>query len=156
IFLNVGEAPPAQPDQNPPPLKPAFKKLEGQPDWLGKPERLVNVVVSDLDRDGDLDLLVLADDKPATAIVNDRLLRFHREETPNWQMYVNGGIVLDVNLDGAFDLFLIHPVSRSELLLGKLIEGEHRVAEGYSRQNISYTALIQAQAVDLDLDGFMD
>ena len=50
---------------------------------LGAPIAAVNLVVADFDLDRDLDLLVLADHRPTSMVVNDRLLRFHRVASPS-------------------------------------------------------------------------
>lgn len=159
IYLNVGKAPPAPPDKNPPPLTPAFKKLEAAPDWLGKPASTVNVLISDLDRDGDIDVLALRDGEPPTAVLNDRLLRFRREtflpdlmRSPPW----NGGLVLDANSDGIFDLMLTGRGERPLLLLGQPIEGQHPLDQGYRPGAVQSPPLLQGMVTDIDLDGFFD
>jgi tetratricopeptide (TPR) repeat protein len=159
VFLNVGEAPPAQPDRNPPPLTPAFTPLDGVLPGLEKPAPFVNLLVSDLDLDRDLDLLVVADRQPLSAILNDRLLKFQHQVVPvelvpagTW----NGGLVLDANHDGIFDLLLVGPGQRPLLLLGQPVEGEHALARCFRPEATNAPRLLQAQASDLDLDGFTD
>lgn len=163
VLLNVGEAPPAQAGAAPLPLTPRFRPLD--PADALKPftsQAVVNVAVSDLDLDRDLDLLVLADHpgalRPTPEIVrNERLLRFRTEPLTvegldpgpgRW----NGALVLDVNHDGRFDLFLTGPGERPVLLLNRA-EG---AAAPWSVGATQGPSLRQAQALDIDLDGWTD
>src|SRR5262249_35786124 len=99
VFLNGGEALPAAAGQSAA-LTTNFTRKKESDGLLGEPAPAVGLVVADFDLDHDLDLLVLADRTPASVVVNDRLLRFHRQALPEtlvprgtW----NGGLVLDVN-----------------------------------------------------------
>ncbi len=148
IYLNVGEAPPVQPDKNPPPLTPAFKKLEGLPEHVAQRKRFVNIVVSDFDGDNDLDLLLLGDNEPLHYLTNNRLLRFfpsstHFNPTPTEKW--NGGLVLDVDDDGVFEILLLAAGLRPQL-----------VHYGHGTRTIASPPLAQAQVVDIDLDGDAD
>src|SRR5207237_6802176 len=78
VFLNVGAVPALLATEDPPPCKPKFRRLEKPADLVGPPAPLIGLVSSDLDDDHDLDLLILADRRPTAAVLNDRLLRFHR------------------------------------------------------------------------------
>ncbi|MCI0460611.1 MAG: FG-GAP-like repeat-containing protein, partial [Gemmataceae bacterium] len=78
VYLNVGEVPAANPSQDPPPLKPRFraesKDRKGFPPLLGGSVPAVALAASDLEQDGDLDLVALADRTAPELVLNDRLL----------------------------------------------------------------------------------
>src|SRR5207244_11058794 len=82
VLLNTGEALPTTEKAPSPALTTKFQRLMEPVALLGAPVSAVNLVVADFDLDRDLDLLVLADHRPASMVVNDRLLRFHRAELP--------------------------------------------------------------------------
>jgi tetratricopeptide (TPR) repeat protein len=122
VYLNIGEAQPAQPSEDPPPLPPRFMRLEKPEALLAAGLSATGIVMSDFDTDGDMDLLVLADLAPLDLIFNDRLLRFHHAALPTdlapagrW----NGGLTLDANHDDRFDLFLLGPGQPPVLLLNE-------------------------------------
>jgi tetratricopeptide (TPR) repeat protein len=159
VFINVGEAPAARPTQDPPPGQPKFRRLEAPADLLGPAASVVGLALADLDDDHDLDLLVLADKQAPAMVLNDRLLRFHRETVPagfvppgRW----NGALVLDANHDGRSDLFLIGPQKRPILLISKPFERKKDVRTGYEIGSTNSPPLLQAQAIDLDYDGWTD
>jgi len=199
VYLNIGEAQPAQPSQDPPPLPPRFMRLEKPEALLAAGLSATGIVLSDFDTDGDLDLLVLADLAPLDLIFNDRLLRFHHAALPTdlapagrW----NGGLTLDANHDDRFDLLLLGPGQPPVLLLNEVIprpkEPERLPRNGGPappppeepkqplrkggieppvppppmpppvnepgtfKANIDSPPLLQAHAVDIDLDGWMD
>jgi hypothetical protein len=182
VFLNVGEAPPLSGKSLPgkePLLKPRFRRVYEEsarlPAALIPPVGLavtaaaeavarhrllggvvpaVGVAVADFDLDRDLDLLVLADRAAPTLVLNDRLLRFHRQALPEavippgrW----NGALVLDANHDGRSDLFLVRPDGPPLLLLNRTA-----TSQWLSTGNTNSPPLLQAQAIDLDLDGWTD
>src|SRR5439155_7738392 len=82
VFINVGEAPAVRPTQDPLPCEPKFRRLDSPADLLGPAVPTVGLTLADLDDDHDLDLLVLADRQAPAMVLNDRLLRFHREPVP--------------------------------------------------------------------------
>jgi tetratricopeptide (TPR) repeat protein len=160
VYLNVGERPPQDSgEDHPRPLKPCFKPLT-EPTALSQNDGPVTgIVMSDLDGDGDLDLLILADRAAPTPILNDRLLRFHRGKLPStlapaaaW----NGGLVLDVNGDGKFDLFLLPDGQKPILLLNRTAAYQSTAGPVFEKGATDSPPLLQAQAVDLDLDGHTD
>src|SRR5262249_7073839 len=120
IWLNVGEAKPASPSEDPPPLTPAFRRFDAPPQVLGEAAALANVVVSDVDGNQDVDLLVLADRAAPGFVRNGRLLRFQREAVPEALLPAgrwNGALALDANHDERADLFVIGPGQAPVLLL---------------------------------------
>jgi hypothetical protein len=159
VYLNVGEAPAANPaHQDPPPLAPRFRR-EPLPNLVGEPAHAVGVAVADLDLDFDLDLLVLADRTAPTAVFNDRLLRFHRSALPASLVNAgpwNGALVLDANHDGRSDLFLVGPGQRPVLLLSQRVPGEKDAGKLFTAGVTNSPPLLQALAVDLDHDGWTD
>ncbi len=159
VFLNTGEAPPANPGAPPPPLSGKFDRLEDKPELTGPPAPVVAVAASDLDGDGDLDLVVLADRQAPAVVLNDRLLRFRRTKLPDslappaaW----NGALVLDADHDGRSDLFLVAAGQPPRLLLNRMTPGNDEPAKWFEVGPCNGPALVQATAADVDLDGWMD
>ncbi|HEV3445939.1 MAG TPA: FG-GAP-like repeat-containing protein, partial [Gemmataceae bacterium] len=159
VYLNIGEAQPAQPSEDPPPLPPRFMRLEKPEALLAAGLSATGIVLSDFEMDGDLDLLVLADLAPLDLIFNDRLLRFHHHALPTdlapacrW----NGGLTLDANHDDRFDLFLLGPGQPPILLLNEANPGRNEPTQLFSKGSVDSPPLLQAHAVDIDLDGWTD
>jgi cytochrome c-type biogenesis protein CcmH/NrfG len=170
VYLNVGEAKPAAPSVDPPPLEPRFQRVRpGEKKGLAAltdgAGAAVGLAALDLDRDNDLDLLTLADGAAPGVVLNDRLLRFRGESLPaapfteggqearglRW----NGALVLDVDRDGRSDLLLV-PAGRPPLLLQNQHRREEPVAKWFVVAPTNAPPLLHAQAVDLDLDGAID
>ena len=96
VFLNMGEAPPrppgrqaARPDVQVPTRDRGRRRCWSKGRSSPSPP-------SDLDADRDVDLVVLADGQAPVAVLNDRLLRFHRDtglpvQAAEW----NGALVFD-------------------------------------------------------------
>jgi hypothetical protein len=158
VFLNAGEAQTVPPAPSPA-LTTQFKRIKEPEALLGGAVPATGLVVGDFDLDRDLDLLVLADHTPATLVVNDRLLRFHRAALPEtlvprgtW----NGGLVLDVNHNQRSDVFLVGPGHRPLLLLNRSPSAPTDPAQWFQAGTTNSPPLLQAQAVDIDLDGWTD
>jgi Flp pilus assembly protein TadD len=173
VFLNVGEVPAAEPSQNPPPLKARFRRAgpkdrKGLAPLLGGEVPAVALVAADLDLDGDLDLITLALDQAAPDLVfNDRLLDFHRVTLPpsvvdepdkagGFDLTWNGGLALDVNRDRRSDLFLLPAGKRPVVLLNRHGRDQKDSGKWFERGPTNSPPLLQAQAIDLDLDGWTD
>ena len=93
---------------------------------MGPAAATVNLAASDLDLDRDIDLLIVADRSAPVAVLNDRLLRFHRTELPADLIHQgpwNGVLVLDANHDGRSDLLFVGPGQRPVLLLSRPTAG---------------------------------
>jgi hypothetical protein len=166
VFVNTGEALPG-PETRSRPLTTRFHGVRLAGDrlvkhpvrLLGRQAPVVNVALSDLDQDNDIDFLVLADDRRAPVVLNDRLLRFHRTRLPEavvprarW----NGGLVLDVNRDTRSDLLLVGPGRRPVLLVNQPGGDRRRPAKWFKDGPVNSPPLLQAQAIDVDLDGWTD
>lgn len=159
VYINKGEAPSGVSPQNPPPLEPGFRRADGQSAFVTAPAPAVSVSVLDYDRDHDPDLLVLADHVAPLVAVNDRLLRSHRISLPpalaspgTW----NGALVLDVNHDEGSDAFLVHSKGPPVLLLNKPPASLDDTGPRFQPSVVDSPCLLQAQAIDLDLDGWTD
>jgi hypothetical protein len=158
VYVNVGEAKPHPPSEDPPPLTPAFKHLPLA--GLQDSGPAVAVAATDLDRDGDLDLILLADGLSGAALLNDRLLRFHQARLPNGLVPAqswNGALVLDAHREGRSDLFLISPDKAPVFLVAKsfsLDEGD--LGKWFDKGACNSPPLVQAQAIDIDYDGWTD
>ncbi len=169
VLLNVGEAPARAPSFDPPPLKPRFRRVQpadhkgSMAALLGPQVPAVGMVASDVDHDHDLDLLALTEAGTPALVLNDRLLAFRRVPLPAalapaptkgapW----NGGLVLDQDRDGHSDLLLIGPGKPPLLLLNRAKRGENDVGKWFTQGATNSPPLLQAQAIDLDLDGATD
>jgi len=159
VFLNVGEAKvPLNVKEDAPPLRPAFRKFDAKS--LSEFESAMTVAAVDLDGDRDTDVLVLADRTGGSALINDRLLRLRSASLPaaltgtdSW----NGALVLDANHDRRSDLFLIRPAAPPILLLSQpAIATEQNLEKLYQEGPCHSPTLIQAQAIDIDNDGWTD
>jgi tetratricopeptide (TPR) repeat protein len=158
-FLNTGTAPSVDPTSPRPALSCAFRRSRDVPGLKDEILGLVNVAVSDLDGDGDLDLLVLADGSAPAALLNDRLLRFrHARKVASalpaglW----NGALVLEADHDGRSDLFLIGRGQALRLLVERVIRAEDEGNPWFTARTTDSPPLRQAIAADIDLDSWTD
>ena len=156
VFLNIGKAPP-QPANGPPlGLTCRFRPATG-PEALRVKGPVVAFAAADLDADRDVDLLVLADGQTPIPILNDRLLRFHRDQVElagahDW----NGALVFDANHDEQSDLLLLPVGKKPLLLLSQRDTPATGLTDRFTNGATDSPPLRQAQAVDLDLDGWTD
>jgi hypothetical protein len=141
VYENIGEAAPGAAG-----LTPKFRRLEGRL----PPTPAAHLVAADLDGDGDVDLLALADGAPPVPIINDRLLRF-RAGPPlpgvpaaKW----HGGVVLDADRNERADLVLLRQGEAPLVLLAK--------DDGFKPMATNSPPLTCCVATDLDLDGWPD
>ncbi len=158
LFVNVGESPVANPNVDPPPLKPRFRRQEA-PGLPNDALPAVGLAVSDIDRDLDLDALLLADGRRPSLILNDRLLHFHVAELPEKQLPAgrwNGALVVDLNRDERSDLVLVGPGRAPVALVRTVAESMTEPERWFERSPVNSPALLQAQAADIDLDGWPD
>lgn len=160
IFLNVGEAKvPLTTERDAPPLRPAFRRIDAK-SALPDGELAVAIAAIDFDGDRDTDLLVLADRTGGTAVVNNRLLRLRTTSLPaaftgtdSW----NGALVLDANQDGRSDLLLLRPTARPLYLASQPANSaEQNFEKLFHLGPCQSPTLIQAQAIDIDNDGWTD
>ncbi len=147
LFENVGVAPPGPPNGPAQALGTAFVRNEK---FAAPTGATVAAVLTDIDGDRDIDLLLLADAAEPAVIANDRLMRFRHadwkaREPGRW----NGGLVLDANHDERSDLFLLRAGQSPLYWLSK---GDREFAPGTSNA----PALKQAVASDIDMDGWTD
>ncbi len=156
VFLNIGEALPQQAGSPMAGLTCRFQRAD-KLEALLLPGPIVTLAACDLDGDRDVDFLILVDGQFPQTILNDRLLRFHREATAfapksAW----NGALVLDANHDEQADLLLLPLNQPPVLLVSKRDTPSDTLAGRFERGPSNGPPLLQAQAVDLDRDGWMD
>ncbi len=155
VFINVGEAPPFA-GGKPPPLTCRFKPAAGI-DALHIKGPVVGTAALDLDADHDIDLLVLADGRSPAAVLNDRLLRFHLdplELAPPG--YWNGALAFDANHDEQSDLFLLPTGKKPLCFLSQKDAPARNLQDRFTAGAVDSPSLRQAEAIDLDLDGWTD
>ncbi len=155
LLLNVGVAPPAAPGAKQPGLTTGFKRFD-LPESVRAPGAFVGVVISDLDGDRDLDVLLLADGQSPRGIWNDRLLRFHSAGTIGDPGSWNAALVLDVNHHQQSDLLLLSADKAPALWLAKKVSIPKGLSDAFERRAIACPPMLQAQAVDLDFDSWTD
>ncbi len=159
VYLNRGQAVPDAAKNQKPPLTIAFGRATDLARLTGEALPTVGTAVADWDRDRDLDLLVLADHVPSQLIGNKRLLRFQRAQMPEAVLPVgawNGALVCDANHDGVSDLLVIGPAQPPVLLLNQAASDPTNIEQRFRAGATNSPPLLQAQAIDLDLDGFTD
>ena len=150
LFENVGVAPPAMPNAPNPALTTAFKRNDVFAP-LVPAGAYVAFIASDLDGDGDTDLLLLADGAEPVFIENDRLMRFKRPQ-PAWLKHTGawtGGLVFDANRDERSDVLLTRAAGAPVLLLST---GER----DFTASEVNVPAFRQATVADIDADGWVD
>jgi hypothetical protein len=174
VYINVGEAPGIKESNSTkakdPLHKPAFRPAkevapasQAGATWsidglLGGPVPAVSLAVADLDRDHDLDLIALADGSAPDLVLNHRLLRFNRVALPSSLVPAgrwNGALVMDAFHEGQSDLFLVGPDHRPLLLLNRSNPAQP-ATKWFQPGATNSPPLLQAQAIDLDLDGWTD
>jgi Flp pilus assembly protein TadD len=159
VYLNDAKAPPAIGGKKSPPLECHFHRDTKIPGLQGDPAAVVGLAVADIEGDRDLDFLVLSDRASPSLVLNDRLLRFRRKVLPErlapaaaW----NGALVLDVDHDGRSDVFMIAADRSPVLLLNRAAPQIEEVGAWFEPGVIKSPTLLQAQAIDIDLDGWTD
>ncbi len=156
VALNVGVALPWK-DKAAAPLAVAFRVADG-PAPLLVAGPVTGVVVTDLDGDGDPDLLVLRDNATPVVLLNDRLMRWHAgPDLPavpaaRW----NGGLVIDANGDEQSDLILLSAGGTPILLVSTRDAPDENLATRFAPGALGAPALAHAQHIDLDRDGRPD
>lgn len=135
-----------------------FTRLTQNAELLGPPAANVGLALGDFDGDFDLDLLVLADRTAPTLVVNDRLLHFHRAALADALISAgrwNGALVLDVNHDQRSDVVMVGP-EKPPVLLVNQPSTQSEPGKAFRTGTIDAPPLLQAQAVDIDLDSWTD
>jgi len=159
VFWNIGEAQPANKRVDPPPLPTAFHRADRPPGLLGPAGPIVSTPISDVDNDHDIDLIVLGDGVTPAVALNDRIGRFHRADWPEAlvpRVRWNGALVLDLNHHDRSDLLFVGPDRAPVLLVAEPRTGSNDPAKWFHRLETDAPPLLQAQAIDIDLDGWTD
>ena len=153
VFLNVGEAKPAERGQPFPPLNPAFRLADTEP--LGVRGAITGLLLTDLDGDYDLDLVVLRDRQAPQVLLNDRLLRFRTSEAFA-DMRGLCCCVLDANEDEQTDFCLLMPDQAPQLWLSTSDSRTTDLTGRFRVYRMDAPPFRQTCVIDLDLDGFPD
>src|SRR5262249_45322047 len=157
VFLNTGKAPPVAAGAGFGALSVEFKRQPAIEQAMGVEGHAVALAVTDADGDVDMDVIALADLKPASLLINDRLHRFRHqflEAAAAGKMW-NGVLTMDVTQSQRTDLLLLASGQAPLLLLNRDKPGTEP-AKIYDKVALSSEPLRQAGVVDLDLDGWPD
>jgi tetratricopeptide (TPR) repeat protein len=141
-----------------PPLSCRFKQTSLRPFQVSSVP-LVGMALSDLDSDRDVDFLLLRERAAPTAVINDRVLQFRHSVLPESLLAAapwNGGLVLDLDHDGRSDVLLLSAESRPHLLRNRAQPGQQAPADWFTVDLLAGQPLLQAVAVDLNLDSWTD
>jgi hypothetical protein len=152
-------APVTNPSSDPSPNKPHFRRVQEPAGLVGAAAASVNVAASDVDGDRDVDLVLINDRQAPTLILNDRLLRFHRQALPESLVPLgtwNGILTLDVNHDERSDLLFVGPGQRPALLESRPGQAGADIGASYVAGAVDSPPLIQATTVDIDNDSWTD
>jgi hypothetical protein len=150
LFENIGEAKPSPPNAPQPPLTTKFKLHEPFSKVVGQCAA-VSFVASDIDGDGDIDLVILADESAPIVLENHRLMRFRRT-TPAWANEShrwNGGLAFVATHGERSDLLFVRVNGPPTFLKASGMKD-------YVAGNTNSPQLRHAVAVDLDMDGWPD
>ncbi len=156
LFLNVGVAEVVSPNQRGK-LSAKFQRNEKAFEAIvAKSGPVTRVLATDVDLDRDPDLVILAGSDGSQMLVNDRLLRFRSVSfSTTFAKPWHTGLVLDCRRQEVSDLFLQSPTEKPSLLLNTSIPSD--LAKIWSPGGaVDSKPLAQAQAVDLNLDGWTD
>jgi hypothetical protein len=153
VFLNKGEVPQERPDQKPAPHSGKFHRADNLAAMRGS---VTGFAALDVDRDADTDLLCLSDGMRPMVAINDRLLRFRRQELPETPAPWNGALVLDANHDGMSDLLILPSGQPPRLLVNRFRPGDKHAGNWFASSAVGDTPLLHAIAMDIDLDGWTD
>lgn len=153
VFLNVGEARPAERGQPFPPLMPAFRLTEQES--LQVRGAITGLLLTDLDGDQDIDLVVLRDQQEPVVLLNDRLLRFHTSQA---FAEAKGSLacVIDANEDEQTDFCLLAKEQAPGLWLSTRDTPSAALLGRFQPHALNAPPLRQAHVIDLDLDGLPD
>ncbi|MCI0637840.1 MAG: FG-GAP-like repeat-containing protein, partial [Gemmataceae bacterium] len=163
VFLNAGEAMPG-PVEKVTPLSTKFLRADGALEkqmYSGGP--LLNLAVCDVDRDRDVDVICLPFSGPPSVAFNDRLLRFHSRVFPKNPLVdglvdvdaQHGCLILDTRNLETSDLFMIGEALPARLWLNEQ-DSVKSFPERLRHSDLPPPGLVQAHAVDFDLDGWAD
>lgn len=158
VMTNLGAALPNKNGETQP-LTPRFER-KNDGDWIKFSKgAIVNVFPTDIDRDQDLDLVLLADNQQPTILFNDRLYQFHRESLPKdlvAPQRFNGGTSFDSLKTGRMDLWLNCAGIPPRLLLNESKLDEKDLGKWFKEGILKSPTLLQSQIVDIDMDGRFD
>ncbi len=160
FYMNVGEARTMEADESEQdgaaPLSAAFRAVS-QPASLVDGEHSVGIAIGDFDNDRDVDLCLIQDQAPATLILNDRVMRFHRQTIDASVLPLgsyNGAVAADLDKDGRPDLWVVAAgAGRARLLLNR---GSGDGGVRFEAGTTNAEAMPHARLIDLDLDGWFD
>jgi Flp pilus assembly protein TadD len=156
VFVNTGVADPVPAGAFYGGLSVKFRRAPDLEKVWTVSHRPISAVVSDVDGDLDIDVIVFVHQGPAQLLENQRLLRWKRHEliSPGPTPGANWGLPIDVDQDGRNDLFRVASSSPSQLVWNRSLPGEDPARSFESGP--TFDNLRQARTADMDLDGWPD
>ncbi len=140
--------------QDPMPLEPRFQISSDK--LLQTPRLVTTFVVTDIDLDRDVDVVMLSANGSPEVILNDRVLQLR---VISWTETDTATSALSLmgNHDEQADLLMLHANASPDLLLHeKSAQRAENRKEWFTEAPVNAPALRQAMAQDVDLDGWTD
>jgi tetratricopeptide (TPR) repeat protein len=136
----------------------AFSPWSGADDLLGGSANHTGLAALDLDDDRDLDLVLAAQDKPPTAVLNDRLGRFHAVPLDDLgtPARITSLLVADLDKDGRPDLVSVGQGGRVVAWRNTTQRAGTQSKIDFATWPVNATDWHLAQVADIDLDGWSD
>lgn len=156
IFINTGVAEPVPAGAFYGGLTVQFRRLPDLEKSLTSPNRPISTIISDVDGDLDVDLLVSSQRGTVQLLENRRLLRLqsHSLKLPSEFPDLPSLIPIDVDQDERTDVLVVGEREPTRLLMNRSLPGDD-LSQAFEA-GPSFPSMRQARVADVDLDGWPD